>query len=323
MKLIKFIAITIFMVCVFLSCKKINNENAIAKNEEAYSVQKGVVTFNSVASYLNVIENKNDEWPKYYNKMEEVNFKSLKKNEATPQSSNFTAGSINQITNAFDSDLYTDYLLSILNQDKIVSINGFTIKVDMDNNFCSAIDATLYPNESSDILNNNFNNSHVLVFKHTDEPVLEVLENLRNGTYTWTQYQDEVATRKGGGGGNGGVCLEQGMTSRFNANTKVYGPHGAGQLMARARYIRNFLNFQLKAEAWGNGNNLATNVRMYGSYTYKGQCKGAYSASFDYPANTWYRNQNFYQGGSPLNSCSLQTTTYSPTYQLSVSASIN
>jgi hypothetical protein len=313
MKNLKVLLFPVLIMILISSCKKTSNDQVFneQKIESGFSIKNGITTFPNSASYLKFTENKNGEQQNLFKKLKSENFSSLREKTLIANPTSFVAGIINQFTDAFDSTLYTEYMLSILNKDKICSINGYWVKVDMDNNFCSALDQTLYPNETEDLRNNNFNNPHVLVFVHQDEPVLYVLDGLKNNDFTWAQYQDEVAARKGGGGGGGGICLEKGHSEAYNATSASY---PGGTLVARVRYIRNFLHFALKVEGWGNGNNAATNVRVYGHYSYKGQCKGSYSASFNYPATTWYWNVDLYSGGSPLNSFTLVSSTYSPQY---------
>ncbi len=148
MKVLKFLAVPIFITAVFFSCKKTeNNTNINEAVAEQVTIKNGVVTFATTAAYLKITENKNDEQQKLKDQLKTSSFSGLlNKKEELLAPAAAVANSINVITASFNPALYSTYLLSILNQDKICSIDGFFVKVDMDNGFCSAIDATVNPN---------------------------------------------------------------------------------------------------------------------------------------------------------------------------------
>lgn len=304
MKLVKILVLPIFMAAVFFSCKKTGNTEDIGLSASDVTVKDGIVTFKSIAAYLAVAENKNGEQSQLAEKLKAVNFKSLKSNaeSVAPITSAASSNSIAIITNAFNPALYSDYLLSILNTDKICSINGFWVKVDMDNIFCSAIDVTLYPNGYNDLKNNAFTNSNIMTFTNANEPVIDVLGGIRNNTLTWASYQSQLAQAKGGGG----ICFGSGRKSEYSGNPK-YLPNGA-VIGSSVWYSKEFIHFELGFEAYVNGNGIFDRISVSGSYQYEGVCKGSGLSIIYWPPNTWYRKQLVYSGGSALKIGKIQIT---------------
>lgn len=310
MKLLKILAIPIFITVVFFSCKKTDSNSVVAVAESAVTVKKGIVTFTSTAAYLNVTANKNDEQQKLAEKLKADNFMALesKQQELTVSSATSTSSSISTINTSFNADLYSTYLLDILNQDKICSINGYWVKVDMDNIFCSAIDATAYPNEYDDLKNNVFTNAHIMTFINPNEPVIDVLDQIRNNTLTWQGYQTQLANAKGGQG----ICFKSGANALKKVVT-VPIPNSSATITASAEYGTYFLHFELVGAI--GSTNLVFTPPMYGKYHWEGVCKGFDSNTFNYPNNNIFPRRirvtarAFYSGGSALRIPELEVNT--------------
>ena len=310
MKLLKILAIPIFIATVFFSCKKTDSNSDFSVAESAVAIKKGVVTFNNTASYLNVTANKNDEQQKLAEKLRADNFLALanKQPDLTASSVATTVSSISTINTAFNPDLYSTYLLSILNQDKICSINGYWVKVDMDNIFCSAIDATAYPSEYDDLKNNVFTNTHIMTFLNPNEPVIDVLDQIRNNTLTWQGYQTQLANAKGGQG----ICFKNGAQKRKDVVTKPIF-NSTATITASAEYGTYFLHFELVGAI--GYTNLTFTPPMYGKYHWEGVCKGFDSNTFNYPNNNIFPRpvivtaRAFYSGGSALRIPELEVNT--------------
>jgi hypothetical protein len=282
MKILKLVAFAIFITVVTVGCNKNKNESLQLQPDivNEVTVTKGVVTFATMQNYLLVAENKNNEQSKLEQKLEVANFISLNTKPEVSSGSTNSNNIIPTISNTkFNPELYSDYLLSTLNTDKIISVNGFFVKVDMDNMFCSAIDAAL-PNAYADLRSNSFDrNINIMTFLHPDEPVVEVLNRIRNKELTWTQYQAELS-KKGPGGQ--GICLKRGALEA--QQSKVYsnfigGTLPGGEIVVSARYVKNFLHFALDCQAWVRQNYVNPNiiictssVLMNYSFEWQGVC---------------------------------------------------
>lgn len=259
-----------------LSCKKVSNNEALSSN---VTIQNGVLTFKNTETYLSITANKNGEQNSLLPIIQTSNFKSLRSSASS--NVNLSATVVNPTSNiitspAFDSSLYTDYLLTILNADKIVNINGYYVKVDLENSFCSIIDATLYPDEYNDLKNNNFSNSHIMTFVNPNEPVIDVINSLRTNQLTWQSYLDQRASAKGGGG----ICFASGAKRAYA--TQEYPNIIPGvNLHVVTQYATGFIHFQLDSwtEAYSNQyphtHFLDINFRVRYWYEYKGACKGS------------------------------------------------
>lgn len=295
-------AVTAFSILMMASCKKTEttmDENKPGNDEYKtgnISVTNGIVNFSSFATYLKTVENKDKEQAALQQKLNSLNFVSLKRKSYQATPSSFTTNTINSFTNAFDSSLYTDYLLSILNTDKICIIDGFWIKVDLDNQFCDALDSTLYPNEYNDLKNNVQTNNHIMHFLSQDEPVLEALKGIRDGSLTWAQYQEHVS-RKGGQG----ICFRQGVQARTHSPLPRY------NLTATAQYLTGFISFELSA---AGKNSFQSQVYLQGRYDWEGSCKNSDTNVFTYWPISNYGKLVIYSGGSSLYKAKVETTTY-------------
>jgi hypothetical protein len=314
MKNIKCLIVLVLMASILFSCKKTNSEeNNIVTNINDVTVKNGVVTFNSFSSYFEAVENKNDAQAALFSKIESQNFVALKSKTGIANFSNNTVSNLSQLINSFDSSLYTDYLLGVLNTDKIFNLNGFLIKVDMDNNFCSFIDLITNPNGYQDLNTNNFANSNIHVFLNEDEPVLTVLEAIRNNQITWESYQIELSRKTNN---PGGLCVKAGAAGERKSQSLGYIPpysnFGAGFIGSNVAYIKNFLSFTLKWDSriYKGGStpppsicNRNVSFRVNCVYEFVGACKGSGTASY------WVDNRSqeciafsgtVYQAGSPL-----------------------
>ena len=298
--MLKFMVVTTLFTLVFISCKK-TNENVSPNLETLGSIQakNGIVEFSDFAIYLKTVENKNEEQQKLQSKLTADNFTSLKSKPFAANPTSFVAGAINSFTNAFNPELYTEYMLSVLNKDKICRIDGFWVKVDMDNNFCNALDATLYPSEYNDLVSNSTENTHIMHFLSQDEPVLDALSGIRNGSLTWDTYQGYVA-KKGGQG----ICFRRGLQQKSHYPPELF------RLSASAAYITNFLSFELVATG---GNRGPERIALTGDFDWEGVCKGSGSSTnfqaVALASNPTYKRFSIYSGGSALWTAKLRTKT--------------
>ncbi len=292
---------TVFVTCFIIAgCKKMNNDNDIEQTPvskiEGVMVNKGVVTFANVAVYEKVTQNKSGEWD-IINGITQNQHLELLKDRASATNDetnrNFAPGA--PITNNFDLNLYSTYLLSILNADKIVSINGYFVKVDMDNIFCSFIDQAA-PNAYAELNSNNFSSDNIHVFVDPNEPVLEVLSQMRAGTLSWDNYQYELA-RKGGG-----ICLKSGRDGIRRQSPNLYLPqHPDIFLYVAASYSNYFLHHELIASRGIVGANWEGGGYIKHTYNYTTSCGKYFAGNLSYTYNI---NRNdirvLYSGGTTL-----------------------
>lgn len=325
--------VPVLMATIFLSCKKSDNYAFNKEIENEVTVKNGIATFKSIAGYLKIAANKNGEQQILFDKLTSAKFNALIGRSVTPvntsnQRVEVITPSINPvftpivftpvITLSFDRTLYTDYLLNILNFDKICQIGNYLVKVDLDNGFCSVIDAGLHPNETGDLTNNVFANTNIMTFVNEDEPVMDVLTNICNNTLTWSQYE-VLRASKGGPGGPGGFCFAKG--SRGLSHNRPRSVAG-GVITSIARYSKNFIHFELVAEGYANGNGWNEIVSLRGKYEYVGACKGSYAAVIYAPGLWWKTNLTLYSGGSALAIAKLEITATSSYHGVGWPASI-
>ncbi len=308
----------VLVVFILSACQKNIDESVNLQSANTYlTINKGMVTFSSVSNYLKVTENKNGEEQKAFQYLNENNFKALKYRQSSSHINNNNI--VSTITDSFNVDLYSDYLLQLLNQDKIFSLNGFLVKVDMDNEFCSAIDSSV-ANAYNLLKTNAFlnNNTNVMLFTNVNEPVLEVLEKIRNNEITWNEYQIELSRSKGGQG----ICLKAGKQQEIVS--KIYynfigGTLPGGYIVANGEYRAEFLSFRFRFESWvGNVVNVSTPVcgsslRLNYIFQWAGVCKNGASGDM------WMDNrgvecnkigQTLYSGGSALKTANLTLKCY-------------
>lgn len=320
MKILKMLMLAMFSLSLIISCQKNinNNQFATVDAQKKATVQNGVVTFATTANYLIVTENKTGEQQKLISELSKVNFTPLNKSKATGGSG--TASIVSgPLTTNFDPTKYTDYLLSILNEDKICSINGYYVKVDMDNEFCSAIDQSV-ANGYNLLKNNDFlnNNPNVMLFTNVNEPVLEVLDQIRNDTLTWASYQDQLA-RKGGQG----ICLKSGHAPVESVALASTSSFPRVTVYTYVRYKAQFLSFELYAECYQTRDNNILQpgtMRLQGSYDWVGVCKNSGKSPFYITGITNADGSRYkfsiYQGGSALRFVDLSARTYLDPYGL-------
>ncbi len=299
MYLFKKIAVVLFLASSFIACQK-NDKSKEVNNE--VTLEKGIVSFKKTNTYLSVTSNY-EEQQNLVASLKLQGFKPLSNKTPIPKLQ--TNGSITNISNTFDPSLYSDYLLRILNQDKICSINGYWIKVDMDNDFCTAIDAGLYPNEYNDLKNNVFTNNHIMVFLNANEPVLEVLSQIKDGTLTWQQYQN-ILPNKGGGG----ICLASGKNNQGDVKYRAYVNF---QIVAQVWYRKAFIHFEMVAQGSTTSPaapNDKPKVKIIGTYQYEGVCKGSGSGTILLGNfSLWRETYSVYSGGSPLKTTKIKSKT--------------
>ncbi len=317
-KVFKLLMASLIVILFFHACKKntqINTDNIVNPQSQNVVIKNGVVIFPTSASFLNIAENKNNEQGNLFATLNEAKFSSLrtKSSVGTQQNliNNTTANIVTSST--FDSSLYTNYLLGVLNTDKMCTINGFFIKIDMENNLCAALDATAYSNEYNDLVNNNFSNSHIMVFVQQEEPVLAVLDAIRTNQTTWQNYHDNLLPAKGGGG----ICIKAGdngtkKTTSFPINP--ISPNLPNFLLQYAvikqSYIKNFIHFELNCEAYATRKSglfsvisCAGTTKFTFSYYYEFACGGGgHSAQPTVYSEGCSNTGNFsiYSGGTAL-----------------------
>jgi hypothetical protein len=318
MKQIKWLALATFITILIFGCTKNNNDPLLTTPPtiSEVTVQKGVVTFPTIQSYLTVTENKNGEQATLSTQLAKQNFIALKVTPAASNGNTSTPSAMPTIsTTAFNPNLYSTYLLSVLNADKILSLNGYYVKVDMDNVFCSFIDTAL-PNAYNELKNNVFSNINVMTFLNPDEPVVEVLEQMRNGQLTWASYQDQLA-RKGGQG----ICFKRGIAEMEDKKTDYTSQY---EIQTKVGYYRGFISFSLNATTNAYWRNSFVKHSMVGTFEWEGVCKNSGSGTYKVDRNSYltYNNDGgssvvelsyvAYQGGSALKKAKMnaRTTAY-------------
>jgi hypothetical protein len=323
MRIFNFFSILVILITSISSCKKTSSE-PIGPNSsqlKGVSLKNGVVNFDNVSSYNQIAENKNDEEISLLNSLKSEHFVSLRNKPIQASSNSFVSNGINQLTNNFDSSLYTPFLLTILNSNKVFSLDGFWIKIDMDNEFCSFIDSYTNPNGYQDLVNNNFANPEIHIFYDSDEPVLLALEKIRNREIDWSGYQTELARKNNN---PGGICIKRGAESA--SVEKLYNNFGSyvpgGHIVVKMKYIKNFLSFCLRFETYMKKHyyphdvvcDKSTSLRINYKYEFSAPCKAQI-----WSGDEWLSTQDMtchkiekvlYQAGSPLSSRKLIVLAY-------------
>lgn len=328
MKITKGIFLSVILAVIFFSCQKTNDSGfSSSKNELGVTIKNGMVRFASIKAYIKVTEDKNNEQEQLFKQLHDLHFISLSQSSYRPSQANVN-GQINSFTNSFDSSLYSEYLLQILNSEKMFMLEDFFVKVDMDNEFSSVLDGAEYPAEFTDIVNNIFTNEHIMEFLNKDEPVLDFLQDLLDQTITWPEYQDSLA-RKGGQG----ICFKSGRASAYDSKTDTYiGSLGnPREMYTSAGYFRGFLHFELTAQ--GDCSYAGDPTVIEGDYHWEGVCKNSGTGHIKQGSenispggqngSTHFQNKfKAYSGGSALKTINLSIRTTAPDGTLSQIASV-
>lgn len=96
--------------------------------------------------------------------------------------------SIEEKTYEQDDSEYDGFLGQLLNEDHIVAIANFLVKVDIENERTLAIDKNA-PNAYSTLVNNDLTAAGLYIF-NTEEDVIEVFEGVERGELNPTNYRD-------------------------------------------------------------------------------------------------------------------------------------
>lgn len=141
------------------------------------SVENGTLKFSSLAVYEQYADN------------------TLDRNNIT----NVTASisTLSQTESLIEESLYPEFLQKILNTDKIVRINNFLVKIDLQNHQALVIDATTV-NAYSTLVSNNSSAQGVMVFSDETDNAMEVLEAIEAGSLTTANYQSALTVPEGG-----------------------------------------------------------------------------------------------------------------------------
>ena len=236
------------------------------------------VVFNSVETYDNTISNLSD--PNTLKSIEQINKNSLKSLKKSDK----------------QDDLYDDFLPTILNEDKIVQIGKWIIKVDIQNEkvFVLSEENEKFYND----LKENINNKNIYVFS-TEDDVLDLLEEGVKGT-----IKDGQLKRWG--------CSAVGRRNKW----KRYN-YFAPETEIQVRYHRAGIYYSLFAAAQYYGGqptgSQATYFSMKINYSYKkcGNRKGSGNKSISRRllTNSKYRYR-VYSGGRRLKKLNLTTNFY-------------
>jgi hypothetical protein len=132
--------------------------------QEAY-VEGNYLAFSSIDAYDRYASNEADRSYLYY---------------YTYYDSNVTSRAEMQEGSANDEEVYPDFLNLVLNQDNIMRISTFLVKVDLDNGFALAINAN-QPNAYWSLVYNDWSAPGMLYFDGESDDALEQLENIENG----------------------------------------------------------------------------------------------------------------------------------------------
>ena len=141
------------------------------------AISSNLMSFDSKDDYTKVFEDETY----LANKIDEMEFISLQSKIAGYDVESTSARTIQTLENPADT-IYDDYgvLAEILNENKIVKIGNHIIKVDLHTEQVLVLNSK-YNSEYSDLVSNNFDNEHIMVFSTEDE-VLTLLEEGSGGT---------------------------------------------------------------------------------------------------------------------------------------------
>jgi hypothetical protein len=289
------------MQVILFSCKKNDCIHKAPDFENDPVIINGVATFKTIKDYVNAAENIYGRQKIVIEKLQLQNFASLKNIYGSYLA--FPYGK-NALVNTFNPDLYTNWLLHILNQDKICCIDGYWIKIDLEKGFCAALDAEKYKDEFEDIKDNVFTNGHILRFDNEGVPVLEVLDSIRQN-----QLQGKDERLKYTPINVAGACTGTGTASNISS-VPVYS--GGALIMSIARYRQVFIQFELAADGYVNGAGIYDDITLTGKYEFVGLCNGSGAASFYLgPANNWAQSFIAYSGVTPLKIAKIEVTAIS------------
>ncbi|MGG9960491.1 hypothetical protein [Ferruginibacter sp. SUN106] len=89
--------------------------------------------------------------------------------------------------------IYPEFLLQILNADKIFTLSRFFVKIDLENSQALVIDVNV-PNAYSALVSNNTQADGIMVFNDETDNAMDILEGIENGTLAASNYQSAVNT---------------------------------------------------------------------------------------------------------------------------------
>ena len=234
-------------ICL-VSCQKEElNQTLKSKSQEIdiYFNSK-FLTFKTIESYKKTIGDLSDEKTL-------VNLKQINEN---PLRNLKTATGL-------DEDLYPEFLLTILNEDKIVQIGEWIIKVDMEKNVLSVINE-----KNSELIDNLIDgvaNEKIYHFS-TDDDVLDLLEEGSTGTINKPQLK-------------GLFCSDRQAIS-FNEYKYVSGgSEFRGVQIVQCRYFKSGIYYSLFARVSNSGDYYAgesANLTMVLRYTFYDRCGRSY-----------------------------------------------
>jgi hypothetical protein len=206
------------------------------------------VAFNSVENYENVVLTSDS---KVIRNLDEINQSSLKQLKSTESS----------------DGLYDDFLLSILNEDKIVQIGQWIIKVDLESEIVSALSEDNI-NFYNDLVND-VDNDSIFQFS-TDDDVLDLLDMGVKGTISSDKFKKKWWKK----------CKDSRADARKSTISNV------GMLTSRqelvVRYFKAGIYFTLYAKVKNSGAYFGSEdaqVTMDVEYEFDDRCDRSYSRS--------------------------------------------
>jgi hypothetical protein len=168
------------LAVVFLACSKksdhVEPTSATTTPTEEVSIKNGRMVFADVSNYETIVVDKT-------------------KRESTLRSTR-TANFLALGSDSSKAELYnSEFLQRILNQDGIVQIKNWIIKVDLEKELCYVLDEK-YESDYQDLLAGNAANKNIQVYS-TDEDVLELLMNNQSSARASGLFcKDRQATSK-------------------------------------------------------------------------------------------------------------------------------
>jgi hypothetical protein len=121
---------SVLLLSVLVSCNKKEGNISIAGSDTRFKIENGILSFNSSGAYSNYLENKALR-ELLLNGTKHKDFNAL--GAALSSNTNKTAAAETDGP-VLDSLLYPEYLMQILNSDKMVEIENCYVKVDLENN---------------------------------------------------------------------------------------------------------------------------------------------------------------------------------------------
>ncbi|WP_299677717.1 hypothetical protein [uncultured Dokdonia sp.] len=176
---------------VLFACQDESNTIELQESLDQELITSHLMSFNSQDDYKKIFEDPTI----IENKTNELNFVSLKSKMPDLDLTETDTRNTNNLKNTADF-IYDDYgiLPKILNEDKIVKIDSYLIKVDLHNERVLVLEDQ-YQEEYDDLVFDNLKNNNIMVFSTEDE-ILQLLNQGSRGTINAQRACDSGANHR-------------------------------------------------------------------------------------------------------------------------------